>query len=407
MLTIMKLRRRNRRGQATVELALVGLILALILLGIFELVLMFTTKEQLSDAARAGVRLAALAYKDTTIESRVMQVLNSHNLNGVHNGTCDLQEIEIYRANSDGSLYPGPNSEDVYSLTDVGGVCTPTLTYQGFPVSARQVVVGPDQAPLLVGVRITYRYYYHTPIFSALGRYYTFQYYAVLALGEDNANDFLDLPTTTPIATFTATATATNTATGTPTPVPSSTPLPSSTATSTGTATPTWTAVPSSTPCAGGTTPGTPQCPFTATPTMTFTPAPTATTTPTATVTATPTMSPTATPTPIPSPAQVTYTMFCSNGNQLAPPGIRIDWDPVAGATGYEVWFHDASTAQNQRLAVLSGTSSTTYPSTTPPYYDQKVTAGSYWYVIADVGSATSAPGQSQTVSSTCDVPAP
>ena len=385
-------------------MALVAMILSIILLGIIELVLLFTARSYLSDATRAGVRMAALSYKDTTISSRLMQVINAHGMNTAHGGVCDIQEVDIYRANPDGSIYAGPNSKDVYKFTYAGGACTPTLTYQGFPVSVRMAVVAPNQTPMSVGVQITYRYYLRTPVLGAFGRFLTLQDYSVLALGEDNANDLLSLPSSTPVPTFTPSNTPTATATPSSTSTTTATVTATGTATNTGTPTSTATVTPTNTPCTGA--PGTPGCPYSPTPTITPSPTVTPSPTATATVSPSPTVSPTPTATPLPSPGQVSYSLICINGAQLAPPGIRVEWDPVPGATGYQLWFYNNSTSTSAMVAALTGGASTSYPVSAPPYYDVAVSAGSYWYVIAVAGSAQGLQGRSQTATA-CGVPAP
>ncbi|MGH2343868.1 MAG: TadE/TadG family type IV pilus assembly protein, partial [Chloroflexota bacterium] len=128
--------RFRRNGQALVELALVATVLMIILLGIIELVAMFSYRGYLSDGSRAGVRMASLNYGDTDILNAVMRPLTAHGLNTVHNGQCDIRSIEIYDANPDGSVmatttdnstnppwtpYPNvpanSNVEDIYQLT--------------------------------------------------------------------------------------------------------------------------------------------------------------------------------------------------------------------------------------------------------------------------------------------------
>lgn len=331
----------SRRGQALVELALVAMILSLLLLGIIELVLLYTTRTDLTDAARTGVRNAALAYQDTTITRRTMQVMNAHGLNTAHNGVCDIQELDIYRANSDGSVYPGPNSVESMKYVDVNNTCVPQLVYPGFPLSERESTTAVNGIPMNVGVQILYRYYLKTPVLSAFGSYVTINARAILALGEDNANNFLNMATSTPVPTFT----------------------------------------PSNTPTVTSTPTNTPLVAPTATPLGSFTP----------------------TATPLPAPAQVTYSMACSGGNQYSPPGIRVEWSEVPGATGYVLEFNNHTTTSV--VATLSGVDSTIYPDSSPPYYDVTVPLSSTWLVYATYGAAQSPPTSSQPVPSACGLP--
>ncbi len=194
-------------------------------------------RGDLADATRAGVRLAALDYGDNEVLGRVLQILDDHGLNTVHNGTCDIQDVLIYQANADGS---GPadraNSVDDYAMNVVGGACIPVLVgVQGYPPTVREVVETPGTPPPDIGVQVNYRYFLRTPIISALGASTQLTDQTVLALGENNANNFLDLPSSTPVPTFTATASPTFTPTGTasasaaPTATITTTPSPSAT----------------------------------------------------------------------------------------------------------------------------------------------------------------------------------
>src|SRR6185437_10487947 len=94
-------RRANRKGQALVELAFVTVVLAIILLGIIELFSIYSSRNNLSDASRAGDRLASLNYGDTAINNTIMRMLGAAGLNTVHGSTCDITRIEIYDANPD------------------------------------------------------------------------------------------------------------------------------------------------------------------------------------------------------------------------------------------------------------------------------------------------------------------
>ncbi|MDB5059998.1 MAG: hypothetical protein JWO59_3470 [Chloroflexi bacterium] len=356
---------RPREGQALVELALVATILAIVLFGVIELVSMFAARGDFTDATRAGVRLAALDYSDNQVVNRVLQILGGHGLNTIHNSSCDIQNILIYQANPDGSVpINRANTVDEYRMNIVGGVCTPTLFgVQGYPPSVREVVVTPGTAPPNVGVQVTYRYSFRTPIFATFGTSTQFTYQTILALGESNANNFLNLPTSTPVPTFTPTATptatSTDTATATATTTRTFTPTPSPTATY-NTAQPTWT------------------------------PPPTATITPTPSITATPTVTATPTSTPIVPPQQVQFTELCdSSGHFVSPPGIKGNWLPVSGATSYLVYYHDpgVTTSPGPPGSIgdtLEGsTTSTNFPNSTPPYYQRSISPGGYWKVFA------------------------
>jgi Flp pilus assembly protein TadG len=65
MKTVSKLQRR--RGQATVELALVTPLLMIIVIGIFEFGRAWNEKQVITNAARDGARIAALTRNNTSI----------------------------------------------------------------------------------------------------------------------------------------------------------------------------------------------------------------------------------------------------------------------------------------------------------------------------------------------------
>ncbi|HXT35142.1 MAG TPA: TadE family protein [Chloroflexota bacterium] len=319
-------RRANRKGQALVELAFVTVVLAIILLGIIELFSIYSSRNNLSDASRAGDRLASLNYGDTAINNTIMRMLGAAGLNTVHGSTCDITRIEIYDANPDGSVMqtttntatnptwlPYPNFpagtlvEDIYTLQPYGSSCSlveisipsgfTDENYVGtnhwFPANER---INPSQkgnANPSIGVRVSYNYTFHTPVLSASGASFNLNYSTVQALGGDNANNYLGLATSTSFPTWTLTPTSTRTPTNTSTPTATKTGTPTNTgtATATGTVTNTGTRTPTgtntTTPTATPTPTNTVNPLFTATKTPINSSTPTATNTPTNTGTAT------------------------------------------------------------------------------------------------------------------------
>lgn len=430
---------RQQRGQALVELALVMVVLAILLLGIIEVVTMYNTKSYITDADRAGVRLASLAYDDLSIANSVWTVLHDHGLDvpvdhgaaSIPRYTCDVQKLEVYKAKSDGSLDTStPNNEDVLYTTlykdPVSGTtwcefliqtlaiqypnsytAHDTQDYFGFPQAVRHsTLTMPGAAPALLGVRVTYTYHYRTPLFSRLAPTLTIVPNVVEALGGDNANDVLNLPTSTPVNTFTSTPTPTNTptVTNTPTitatPTQTGTPTNTATATSTGTQTNTPTITPSPTHCACAPT-ATPT--YTATPTRTGTPTITPTPTATSTITSTPTVTPSPTQTPIPAPT-VTEHLLCLGGVEEED-GIQVGFTGVPGATSYNIYYYNGTGLQSEGSVTPSSPGQGgTFPAT-PPFY-LNVQAGTYFVVKAVIGGVEGAPGNATPVfTSSCSVP--
>jgi hypothetical protein len=194
----------EQRGQALVEMAIIGMILAFVLLGIIELVSMFSARSQVIDATRTGARVVSLNYSDNISIGRVLQTLDSHHLNTITNSQCDVPEIDIYEAaarNNQPAPVPAPTQVYLmYPGTDpYGGSCSDQLnTASGLPPfdqTTRNIlaIAQQGQAPATVGVRVYYRYHFHTPVLAKAGATYNFSLTSVFPLGGDNANNFQNL----------------------------------------------------------------------------------------------------------------------------------------------------------------------------------------------------------------------
>ncbi|MFH1277905.1 MAG: TadE family protein [Candidatus Eisenbacteria bacterium] len=79
-------RKKDSRGQAVVEFALVLPLILLILLGITEFGRAFWTLNVVSQAAREGARLAAVGGDQAAVEARVMLVLDAANVTPASGG---------------------------------------------------------------------------------------------------------------------------------------------------------------------------------------------------------------------------------------------------------------------------------------------------------------------------------
>jgi len=82
----MKLRNHNctrRRGSATVEFAVIALVLAVLVMGVVELTRVIQVKSYLSDAVRSGGRQAAQpGATSAQVTSSVGAILANHGLSG-------------------------------------------------------------------------------------------------------------------------------------------------------------------------------------------------------------------------------------------------------------------------------------------------------------------------------------
>ena len=389
--------RPRKSGQALVELAFVAVILAVLLWVVIEIVSFYNYHGYIQNATQAADRLAALNYGDTEILNAAIRPLNSQGLNVIHNGKCDIQEIDIFEYDSgqpDGVArwagsnaawlpfqYPPPSQivlEDSYPLVATSdGTCIvqpltistpltglavcPTLptsctseNYIGpghyFPPDQRINPTAKGGTPPSVGVNIHYTFI--TPVLSALKQSFDLNYSTVQALGGDNANNFLLVATNTAIPTWTRTPTPTNTATNTATSTPTRTAIP------TITQTPTRTPIPPTSTATILNPPATGTPTRTGTPTSTGTLTSTGTPTSTGTVTQTSTATPTATP-QAPGNVNAALPRCDLQGHWITPPGIVVTWTSAGSGVTYTVYYHPPSGSDS----IVGSTSGTKYPS--------------------------------------------
>lgn len=155
--TDLRARPRRQLGQSVVELVLVLPLLALLLLGTFNVGILIVDKVVAAYAARQGARLAAILGNGQSaglttlqIDQNVCQAVLASS-SGLVNGT--ITEVDVYQADasgaaSNGSFNPAVNPYDRYD-----GACSQVS--QGFPASAR-VQTPPNDVS--VGVWIKWQY---------------------------------------------------------------------------------------------------------------------------------------------------------------------------------------------------------------------------------------------------------
>ena len=190
-------------------MAFVGMVLAIILLGIYELLSMFNSYNALVEATRDGSRIVSLNYPDTQTIDTVMQSLDKHGLNTITNGQCDISELDIYEAMDRGNCACADTYAHAAILLRPGyrylwrqvhrpqsGYCPP------FDQSDRNDLAIAQQgtAPATVGLRVNYTYHYKTPVLSVAGASRTFSVSTVMPLGGDDAGNFQDLAVVNPPA---------------------------------------------------------------------------------------------------------------------------------------------------------------------------------------------------------------
>lgn len=204
---------RCRSGQAIVELAFAGMVLAIILLGIYEILSMFNAYNAVVEATRVGARVVTLNYADTISTADVMQNLDAHGLNTVTGGQCDVKEIDIYEALDRGGLpAPVPVPMQRYFTQVVaggdghGGACaanTPSTYSPPFDQTVARwdlSIAAEGTAPAAVGLRVIYTYHYKTPVVSLASSSRTFTVSTTMPLGGDDQGNFQSLAVVNPPA---------------------------------------------------------------------------------------------------------------------------------------------------------------------------------------------------------------
>jgi len=178
----MPFRRREDRGQALIEFALVIPLLLLLILGIVEFSFVWNSRNTVLFASRDASMLAA---EGGTIQGTDCLVLDRIERDVVSpSRAIRIQEVAIYWADRNGGQI-GP-SANVYdrtgSMTCAGGGSTLTVPYSlassGYPETSRCDVLagcgGSHTSVDTVGVRITYQHYWITSFLRLGGTSVTF-----------------------------------------------------------------------------------------------------------------------------------------------------------------------------------------------------------------------------------------
>ena len=174
--------RREERGQALVEFALVLPLLLLLILGVIEFSFVWNSRNTVQFASRDGSMLAA---EGGSLQGTDCLVLNRIEADVVSpSRAIRIQEVMIYWADKNGGQIA--SFKNVYTRTgtttcDLGGtpITVPyTLTTAGYPESARcDVLLGCGGAHTgvdTVGVQITYQHQWLTSFVRLTGSGVTF-----------------------------------------------------------------------------------------------------------------------------------------------------------------------------------------------------------------------------------------
>lgn len=92
--------RKNQKGQTLVEFALVLPVLLLLILGLIQFGIIFSAQIAITNAAREGVRLAAVGEKDTDIIARINNSIGGHIfLSELTDGNIDITPDDLIVGN--------------------------------------------------------------------------------------------------------------------------------------------------------------------------------------------------------------------------------------------------------------------------------------------------------------------
>jgi TadE-like protein len=174
--------RRRQHGQTLVEFALVVPIFLTVLLSIVEFAFMFNAVLATDFASRDAALVAAEAGSQAGADCVILHTIDADM--GAPADRANIQTVEIYQTNAAGTQVGSPT---VYQRTGSFSCVLPdgtnltipyTQTQNGYPETSRcNVLAGcgsptPSSHPLdHVGVRITYRHHWKTPISAGLGAY--------------------------------------------------------------------------------------------------------------------------------------------------------------------------------------------------------------------------------------------
>ena len=365
--------RRKSRGAVLVETVLIITVLLTMLFGVVEFGMAIRSKHGLSEASRAGARVAAALPRDTSFNTAAANSVRAAVLDALPNG--DVSRLVIYRANGDtGEPVSGTVDSCSQCYTYLWDEPTEDWVLQSGSewLASTQWACGLVDQTDFVGVHLTGNYDFVTAFFVddiALTSRTVMRLEPVIGTSQCS-------PSSNPPPTAAPT--------GTPTPGPSVTP--SATPTVRPTATP-W---PSGVP--------------------TYTPTPTPSPTPTATPTPAPTGTPTTAPTATPTPNGGGCTGWCPDFAYYYAPWddwVYVWWDSAdlpdpsdypSGCTYYGYWHGGSYHSGGWEITCGSAVSATPTPTASPtptatptpnPAWDYDVYYtgwGSHWYVWYDSG---------------------
>jgi Flp pilus assembly protein TadG len=177
------------RGQTLVEFALVLPLFMVLLMGVIEFGFMFNATLAINFASRNASLIAAEAGSQLTADCAILSKIEQDvgaPLDKTKTGTSGIQSVTIYKADRAGNATAAQNVYDRSGSMVCDGFTPNTVPYtlatNGYPVGQAPGVTGFPGYPgsrcdVLsgcsatipmdsIGVKIVYRYYFHTPLRS-------------------------------------------------------------------------------------------------------------------------------------------------------------------------------------------------------------------------------------------------
>ena len=162
--------RRPARGQALVEFAIVIPLFLSLMFGLVEMSLIYGAAALYNNAADLAARSASLAEASTAASDAQAVAIVLHTVQPYF--TAHILQIVIFQSDAAGD---GPQTATENLFDGTGTAILP----QNWPVANRISTV---DAPLYLGVRITYRYTWLTSFIGAAGATLTLQATSIMPI---------------------------------------------------------------------------------------------------------------------------------------------------------------------------------------------------------------------------------
>ena len=171
-------RRPDQSGQTLIEFALVFPIFWVVLIGLIEFSFAFQSVLAVSFASRNAAVIAAEAGSDLMADCSILRSVESDLQ--APNSVAQIQTVDIYWTDANGVVKPSATTTYTRStsatiaclINNVSFTEPYTQTTNYYPMASRcatRTGCSGHPGPDTIGVKVTYRYLYHTPYGVVLG----------------------------------------------------------------------------------------------------------------------------------------------------------------------------------------------------------------------------------------------